>query len=97
MRTGGSHRVSKRRMRCQLRAMALAAAPERLEPVPDDLFPERPHGMEVARHGVVVGMASHHACEPPSLLGYGLVPASLQLGFHLLELDPHPFCDRDAL
>jgi len=50
-----------------------------------------------ARHGVVVAMAlAHHACEPPSLLGYGLVPASLQLGFHLLELDPHPFCDREC-
>ena len=78
-------------------ATALAAATKRLEPVPDHLRPERPHGMKVARHGVVVGMASHHACEPPSLFGYGLVPTSLQLGFHLLELGPHPFCDRDAL
>src|SRR6266511_211491 len=49
----------------------------------------------VARHGVVGAVAPHHACQPPSLLGDGLIPTSLELVFDLSELGPHPLGDRD--
>jgi len=49
----------------------------------------------VAWHGVVGAVPPHHACQPPSLLGEGLIPASLELVFDLSELGPHPLGDRD--
>src|ERR1700730_18950698 len=42
-------------------AMALAAAPQRPVPVPDDLVPEGLHRFDVAGHGVVNEVPSHHA------------------------------------
>ena len=75
---------------------ALAAAPECSMPMPCDLVAEGRHRFDVAGHGVVGEMSSHHACQPAPLLGDGLMPAPPQLVLDLLELRPHPFCDRDA-
>src|SRR6266545_4679196 len=59
-------------------AVALAAAPERSEPVPADLDAEGVDGPSVAGHGVVGEMSSHHACQPPRLVGDGQMPAPLK-------------------
>src|SRR6266536_4867850 len=74
-------------------AVALAAAPERSEPVPADLDAEGVDGPNVAGHGVVGEMSSHHACQPPRLVGDGQMPAPLKLVFDLLELGPQPLRD----
>src|SRR5665213_1244311 len=76
---------------------ALAAAPERIEPVPSHLVTERLHGIGVAGNGVVGEMPSHHGAEPAPLFGDGKVPASLDLVLDLGKLGPHPFRDGLAL
>ena len=62
---------------------ALAAAPQRLEPVSRHLGAEGRHGVGVAGHGVVGEVASHHGCQPLPLHRDGLVPASLERGVDL--------------
>ncbi len=73
---------------------ALAAAPQRLEPVSDRLVAEGPDRFAVAGHGVVGEVPSHHACQPAPLLRDGEMPASQALVFDLGQLRPHPFRDR---
>lgn len=51
--------------------IALAAAPKCLEPCTGHLGAELRDGVEVAWHGVVVGMASDHACQVASLFRDG--------------------------
>jgi len=51
--------------------IALAAASKRLESCTGHLSTELRDGVEVACHGVVVGMASDRACQPSPLLGDG--------------------------
>ena len=63
--------------------VALAAAPERLEPEPCHLRPEGRHRVDVAGHGVVGEVPSHHACQPSPLFGDGLMPASPESVFDL--------------
>src|SRR5215216_990292 len=58
---------------------ALAAALKRLMPVPGHLGTKGSDRRPVAGHGVVGAVSPHHACQPPSLLGDGLIPASLEL------------------
>ena len=58
--------------------MALASTPKRLQPVPSHLVAKGRDGVDVAGHGVVGEMASHHARQPAPLLGDGQVPASLE-------------------
>jgi hypothetical protein len=74
---------------------ALAAAAERLEPVPHYLVAEGPDGFAVAGHGVVGEVPSHHACQPAPLCRDGLVPTLPALVFDLGQLGPHPL--RDGL
>src|SRR6266478_9290655 len=77
-------------------AMALASAPERLDPMPPDLVAEGRDQIDVAGHGVVVEVSPQHARQPAPLLGDGPVTAPPKLGFHLLQLRPHPLFDGDA-
>src|SRR6266700_239245 len=77
-------------------AVALAPAPERLDPVPPDLVAEGRDQIDVAGHGVVVEVSPQHARQPAPLLGDGPVTAPPKLGFHLLKLRPHPLFDGDA-
>ena len=77
-------------------AVALAAAPERMEPVPADLDAEGIGGPDVAGHGVVGEMTSHHAPQPLPLFRDGQVPTLHQLVFDLFQLRPQPLCDGDA-
>src|SRR5271166_4547748 len=77
-------------------AMALAPAPERLNPVPPDLVAEGRDQIDVAGHGVVVEVSPQHARQPAPLLGDGPVTAPPKLGFHLLQLRPQPLFDGDA-
>ena len=77
-------------------AVALAAAPERMEPVPADLDAEGIGGPDVAGHGVVGEMTSHHARQPLPLFRDGQVPTLHQLVFDLFQLRPQPLCDGDA-
>src|SRR5215207_4200305 len=74
---------------------ALAAALKRLMPVPGHLGTKGSDRRPVAGHGVVGAVSPHHACQPPSLLGDGLIPASLELVLDLSQLVPHPPGDRD--
>ena len=69
----------------------LAAALERVVPVPGYLVPEETHRLVIAVHRVIVPVPGDHAGKPSSLLGDGKVPASHDLGFHLLQLCPQPF------
>src|SRR6266511_1816864 len=75
---------------------ALASAPKRLPPGPPHLVTKGRHRVDVAWHGVVGEMSSHHARQPAPLVGDGQMPASPELGFHLLQLRPHPLLDGDA-
>src|SRR6266705_2393221 len=77
-------------------AVALAPAPERLDPVPPDLVAEGRDQIDVAGHGVVVEVSPQHARQPAPLLGDGPVTAPPKLGFHLLQLRPQPLFDGDA-
>ncbi len=79
-----------------VQAVALAAAPERLEPVPDHPFPESLDRSAVAWDSVIGEMSSQHACQPTGLLGDGPMPAALELVIDHLELGLHPLGDRDA-
>ena len=79
-----------------VQAGALAAAPQLRLPVPCHLGAERRHRLAVAGHGVVGAVPSHHAAQPPPLLGDRLMPALPQLVFDLCQLGPHPLRDRDA-
>src|SRR5260370_204168 len=76
--------------------MALASAPERLNPIPPDLVAEGRDQIDVAGHGVVVEVSPQHARQPAPLLGDGPVTAPPKLGFHLLQLRPHPLFDGYA-
>src|SRR5260370_37878558 len=51
------------------------AAPERPVPEPHELVAEGHHLVDVAGHGVVGEMPSHHAREPPSLRVEGPMPS----------------------
>jgi hypothetical protein len=77
--------------------VALAAAPERLELVPNHLITEARCRVGVARHGIVVELPSYHASQPPPLLRYRQMDTSLELKFGLRQLCPHPLRDRDPL
>ena len=55
----------------------LAAATQRLEPVPSQLSTKGFDGVAVDRHGVVVQVSPNHASEPLALDVDGLVPALL--------------------
>src|SRR6266852_714214 len=79
-----------------VQAGALAAAPQRLVPVPCHLGAERRHRLAVAGHGVVSAVPSHHAAQPPPLLRDRLMHALPQLVLDLCQLRPHPFRDRDT-
>jgi hypothetical protein len=52
--------------------------------------------IDIAGHGVVREVTSHHACKPRTLRGDGLVPAKLELVIDRSELRPHPLRNRDA-
>jgi hypothetical protein len=54
-----------------VQAGALAAAPQRLVPVPGHLIAEGVHRLAVAGHRVVVVVPAKDAGEPVSLLGMG--------------------------
>ena len=56
-------------------AGSLAAAPQRLAPVPGHLGAEGVDRVDVAGHGVVGLVPAHHAGQPSPLLRDGLVPA----------------------
>ncbi len=75
-------------------AVSLAAAPERPVPEPHDLVAEGHHLVDVAGHGVVGEMASHHAREPASLHFEGPMASSHQQGSHLAQLRRHSLRDR---
>jgi hypothetical protein len=66
----------------------LAAAPKRVPPVSRCLGSECCNGVEVAGHAVVVGVTTHDSAEPAALFGNRQVSATLQLGFHLVQLRP---------
>src|SRR6266536_976647 len=74
---------------------ALAATLKRLMPEPGHLGTKGSDRRTVAWHGVVGAVPSHHACQPPSLLRDGLIPASLELVLDRSQLGPHPLGDRD--
>src|SRR5215831_3137878 len=76
-------------------AVALAAAPKRLAPVPDHLVPEGLDRPGVAWHGVEGEVSPYHTGQPGALLRDRSVPACLELVFDLLKLGPHPLGDRD--
>ena len=62
---------------------ALAAAPQRLEPVPTDLGAKGRYRISVAGHSIVGEVASHHASQPLALLWDGLMPTPLELVVNL--------------
>jgi hypothetical protein len=70
---------------CPVDTASLAATPKRPIPVPFYLIAESRHCDDVAWHGVVGEVPSHHAGQPLALLGDRLMPPSLQLVFDLLE------------
>ena len=78
-------------------AGALAAAPQRLEPVSHRLVAKGPDGVAVAGHGVVGEVPAHHACQPSALFRDGLMPAPQALVFDRCQLGPHPLRDGLAL
>ena len=80
-----------------VQATALAAAPERLVPVPGCLVLEGLDRVAVAGHRVVVVVPAQDAGEPASLFGDGQVPASHQLALEGVQLDPQPLRFSDAL
>ena len=78
-------------------AGALAAAPQRLEPVSHRLVAKGPDGLAVAGHGVVGEVPAHHACQRSALFRDGLMPALPALVFDRCQLGPHPLRDGLAL
>src|SRR5919106_2165744 len=80
-----------------VQARALAAAPERVAPVPGRLGTELNDRVAVARHRVVVAVAVHDAGEPAPLVGDREMPPSHQLGLDFAELGSHPLLAGDAL
>ena len=78
------------------RARALAAAPQRLVPVPGHLGVESPDRVDVAGHGVVGVVPSHHASQPLPLLRDGQMPPSPEFIFDLMQLGSHPLRGRGA-
>jgi putative transposase len=62
-----------------VQSSALAAAPQRLEPVPTYLGAKGRHRSSVPGHGVVGEVASHHTAQPLALLRDGLMPTPLEL------------------
>ena len=77
-------------------ARLLASAPQRVIPVPGHLVAEGRHRSDIAGHGVVSAVTSHHARQPRALLGERLVHASPHLGLDLLQLRSQPFGVGDA-
>ena len=69
----------------------VAAASQRLKPVPYHLGAEGVHRIAVAGHGVVSLVPAYHGGQPSSLVGDGQAPAPPDLGFHLGQLGPCPF------
>ena len=76
------------------RRWRLAAAPQRLAPVPGHLVAEGLDRLAVAGHRVVGHVPAHHAGQPSALLRDGLVQAPPELVFNLLQLRPHPSSSR---
>ena len=69
----------------------VAAAPQRLKPVPYHLGAEGVHRIAVAGHRVVSLVPAYHGGQPSSLFGEGQAPAPPELGFQLGQLGPCPF------
>src|SRR6266566_76197 len=71
------------------RVVRLAATAERLEPVPRDLIVELLDGFEVAGHGVVRVVPSHHPSQPAPHLRDGQMHSPDEFGLDLLQLGSH--------
>src|SRR5215469_2418280 len=76
---------------------ALAAAPQRLVPVPGYLAAEGRYRPEVPGHRVVRHVPAYHAGQPAALYRYGLVHAFPELFFDPAQRGPQPFRDGGAL
>ena len=70
---------------------SLAAAAQRLPPVPYHLGAEGVHRIAVAGHRVGGLVPAYYGGKPSSLFGDGQAPAPPDLGFHLGKLGPCPF------
>ena len=77
--------------------MFLAASPERLEPVPDDLVAEGGERLDVVGHRVVLVVPSQGAGQPASLLINGQMLATLDLAPQDSELGRYPLRVSDPL
>ena len=71
--------------------MFLAASPERLEPVPDDLIAEGGERLDVVGHRLVVVVPLQDAGEPATLLWDGQMHPLRHLVFDREQLATHPF------
>ena len=80
-----------------VQVVALAAAPQRLVPMPGHLIAEGVHRVAVAGHRVVVVVPAQDAGEPVSLLRDGLMRAPPRLGLDRTQLCSHPLRVGDAL
>src|SRR5216684_2688191 len=75
-------------------AAILAAPRQRAVPKPPHLESKNPQRLSVHGHSVVPDVSTHHRFEPLAQFGDGFVPASLQFGFHLVQLRLQPFAHR---
>jgi hypothetical protein len=77
-------------------AVALATAPERMQPVPADLDADGIGGPDVAGHGVEGEMTSHHARKAIAPVRGWADARVASLVPDLFQLRPQPLCDGDA-
>src|SRR5271167_2028709 len=75
-------------------ATVLAAPRQRAMPESSHLESKQRQRRLVHGHSVVAKVSTHNRPQPLALLGNGFVPASLKLGFHLIQLRLQPFADR---
>src|SRR2546421_1107281 len=64
--------------------------------MPGRLVAESLHRVDVAGHGVISLVPTHHSRQPPPLLRNGLMPTTHELVLDLAQLRPHPLRDGDT-
>jgi len=79
---------------CPWQARPLAAPPQGVPPMAQDLSAKRIESGPVAGNGVVVEIPLHHSMQPCALLGDRLMPLSQQRLLHRLQFGAEPLRHR---
>jgi hypothetical protein len=72
----------------------LAAPRQRAMPEPSHLESKYMQRMVVSGHTVIAKVSTHHRLQPLAHFGDRFMPASLERGFHLVQLRLQPFAYR---